>query len=120
MPRRISKVEACMICGTVPCACNGAPKPAKRKSAGLPRQVTSIADLQPNSSAIQDAMKRQAEDAKLLKEIAQQKDPDMERAIRVLAPILHPSEKRRFAAILAVPTDLVRDRASAWKARRSG
>lgn len=99
---RASKVEACMICEQVPCACNA--KPSTRK--------TSLKQVAVQKPKVETRVIERAAPPPLPKEEL------VELAcIRVLAPILHIQELTKYGAMLASPPT-PQERSAIWKARR--
>lgn len=125
MPRS-SKVEPCMLCGELPCACNTKKPLPKKKSE---RRIRRVEDTQlPESKAdMRRAMKIAASDKpepepepptrwERIIAHAQEVSNETDAAIRVLlnADILHPDERAKYAHLQSVT-----DRAKAWKERNN-
>ena len=132
MPR-VSKVDACMFCGEAPCVCNVKTKPpakvkAPRKKAELKQPsepAPTVVKPKASVSALQDAMRsaatvtsQTAEAKQLSEEEALLADPEWQEAIRAVEPLMHPTEKRRFAKILQAITPS--ERLANWKGRFGG
>jgi len=126
---RVSKVDECMFCGNAPCTCR-----AIKKAAAKPRKVSPIVEATPIVSS-RRAPAQKADVAAAMRAASQIKhqgstikedhdatdetalilaDPEMVAAIQALASMMHPSEHKRFAQVLAVPVD-PKARAAAWR-----
>lgn len=119
---RVSKVDACMFCGEVPCVCNAKVKAPPKERA--PRKTTvhrpnvvegstipAATRSDVRKTSLQDAMRAASkvhhvgattkEDIEAVDEItAIKSDPELSAAIRALEPIMHPTERRRFQDVL--------------------
>lgn len=124
MPRS-SKVEPCMLCGFLPCAC-GVEKSAKK----APNRIRRVEDVQlpETKSDMRAAMKIASNKPgpvvepppptnweKIITRSHEDSD-EMDDAIRVLltADILHPDEHEKYRHLIPVE-----DRARAWKERNN-
>jgi hypothetical protein len=136
---RLSKVEACLICGFVPCECSSkkpktqvqvkrapATEPVDRAGGSSMRdkmKAAAAAAPQPLPAHL-TGQKRQPEGARLSNgsvppQLPPDPDPDtvLHQAIRNLAPILHPDELERYSMLVgSAPT--TKDRAAFWRAGR--
>ena len=74
----------------------------------------------PVKQDVHAAMRARAAQAATPQPVAEQaSDPIMDDAIRALEPLLHPTEKRTYQAVLEQPRTVV-SRAQQWRARRRG
>lgn len=139
---RPKPVVACIFCDELPCVCNkparteAKPKPDKVKTepkpkpAPAPKVEVEAPPPRPKLS-VREAMKAKAAEQKItppkpLPPIeapprpVQDIKPDealLRAAIRALEPVLHPTERRRYAKIINSEPD-AKERAAAWKGRR--
>lgn len=131
--------ESCMLCGELPCVCIKAPKakaaPRPRKSPAKvtpqveepPAPVAALPDDPPvtppsRKAAVRAAMRahvRGVEAPPTAPSAPLDADPVMEDAIRALAPILHPIERRAYDAVLNAPSS-IQSRAAAWREKIRG
>jgi hypothetical protein len=136
---RLSKVEACLICGFVPCECSGkkpktqvqvkrapATEPVDRAGGSSMRdKMKAAAAAAPQPLPAPPRQKRHSEGARLSNgsvqppQLPSDPDPDtvMHQAIRNLAPLLHPDELERYSMLVG-STPTTKDRAAFWRAGR--
>lgn len=132
---RVSKVDACMFCGKVPCDCNSVSKTQSKKTVGRKIETVAAPALEPKKSpSMLDAMRKAAVDApalnlndkrtypKVIKPVIEETpiiDLLLADALRNLASILHPDELEKYKMqITSQPTQA--ERARVWRARRYG
>lgn len=131
--------ESCMLCGELPCVCIKAPKakaaPKPRKAPAKPTPqveeppapVAALSDDPPmppttRKAAVRAAMRahvRGVEAPPAAPVPVLVSDPVMDDAIRALAPILHPIERRAYDAVLNAPSS-IQSRAAAWREKIRG
>lgn len=131
--------ESCMFCGQLPCACikapkaKAAPKPRKSPAKAVPKveeppvPSAPLSDDPPVPTRSRRAGARAAMRAHVSSPapvvpapvVPVEADPIMEDAIRALAPILHPIERRTHDAILTTPSS-IQSRAAAWRDKIRG
>lgn len=120
-----------MFCGNLPCSCNGAKKktkvariaPPARSSSSQGRTIEDVHLPEPDKAAVHAAMKSMAAPDSTdvapehtsvpIKDEAEVTDPELVAALNVLEPVLHESEKARYASVLSTPEA----RAARWKNR---
>lgn len=125
---RASRPEPCIFCGESPCVCNKLSKPKKAKRAPVsktdrPKEVEEVAPpRKPKVSALA-AMKASAKPAtkptvesveKIEAQTRAEDDPQFRRAVKELEFMLHPTEKRKYANILAT-TETLAERKDRWR-----
>lgn len=134
---KVSKVDACMFCGEVPCECNKPSKTKKQPHKKAENIPTVIAEPVREKISMIEAMRKAAVDAPKMQVPVTKKSypqavdnkPVIEGtpitdllfadALRNLAPILHPDELEKYRMqITSKPT--VPERARIWRARRYG
>lgn len=122
---RNNKVQPCIFCGEVPCACDGpvkqkpAPKRRVEQPAGLENRVASFIDevavWQPPAETKASRFSKVEHET-----VKTEDDYILEEAVRNLEPILSDSDKKKLAHILkpAIPTGVERQLLE-WR-RRNG
>ena len=95
-----------MLCGELPCECNGKPKGVRKTAAARPVESgnNSTTRLSGQVRAVPSRTKTNA-------------DYTLVAALRALEPILHPDEKVKYAPLLASPVTPA-ERAATWRERR--
>ena len=89
---KLSKVEACLFCGNLPCTCNAKPKAVARPKATKAAPFKQdIPKSEPRAKFARDA--GAVDDDKI------GLDYDLVAAIRNLAPILHPIDRRKYSHV---------------------
>lgn len=114
-----------MICAALPCECFIKPKAASkpRKHTGASKPAQAVVEQSPPVSrpSMKSRMKASAKADAPASKPASTSTTELsleERvAIRALAPILHPTERRRFEAVIHSVSSS--DRATAWRGRRN-
>lgn len=120
---RTSKIEACMLCGEVPCACNqrvSRPRSIKVPAPVEPEQVRpptrAVAAMK---NAARTSRRERLESAYTVPTgaaPAYSEDAVLAAALRAIGPIMHETERARYRVILTSQPS-VGDRASAWRGR---
>lgn len=121
---RTSKVDACLICGEVPCVCGKPSKPAPKPR--TPKKDSPVPVASPRVDAIEAMRARASTEVRApvvfpkappARKVPEE-DTEFRNALAALAPLLHPEELTKYAALLPKPeTRVVSQRAADWRSR---
>lgn len=115
---RQQQVEACFICGEIPCDCNKK-APAKRKAKATRTPSTVPVPVGKgggagNKDRFTELAKKDARKEARPSLVA---DEVTATAIRYLAPLLHPEERRRYADIINPRNMEAANKLAEWRAK---